>query len=78
MTAPTGRVDDGGMVGDCWDLDGGWQVIALDPGSEDDDCVYVRTPHSRGGDVVAVEPEEARGLAAALIAAASRVDGVEA
>lgn len=78
MTAPTGRVEDGGMVGDCWDVDGGWRVVCLDPGDEDADCAYVHTPHSMDasgiGDAVAMTPAALRDLAAVLAAAADRVD----
>lgn len=84
LPAPTSRVDRraDGLVGDCWDVDGdkrarGWRVICLDNDEEDDDAVYIHTPHSMydpGVDVVALRPEQARLLAASILAAVDRIE----
>lgn len=85
LPSPNGRLDRRytGMVGDVWEVAGGspaargWQVICLDGDVEDNDCVYVHTPHSMydpGADTVALRPERARELAASLLAAADRIE----
>lgn len=85
LPMPNGRLDRKytGMVGDVWEVAGGspaargWQVICLDGDVEGNDCVYIHTPHSMydpGADTVAMRPEQARLLAASILAAADRIE----